>query len=68
MVNQNKVTNLKTGGSPWRFRRLSSHSLTCRRLVPAWLAIDCLCSSQSPTGLLKSSGKGVLKNQAHRPP
>ena len=38
------------------------------RLVPAWLAIDCLCSSQSPTGLLKSSRKGVSKNQAGRPP
>ena len=58
---------LKLEGRRRRFRRRSSRSRLCLRLVPAWLAIDCLCSSQSPTGLLKSSGKGVLKNQAGRP-
>ena len=68
MVNQNKVTNLEVAGRRRGFRRLSSRSRMCLRLVPAWLARDCLCSSQSPTGLLKSSGKGVLKNHAGRPP
>ena len=77
MVYQNKVTNLeglglglglKLAGRRRRFRQLCSRSRMCLRLVPAWLARDCLCSSQSATGLLKSSGKGVLKNQAGRPP
>ena len=35
-----------------------SRSLMCFRLVPAWLGIHCLCSNQSQTGLLKSSGEG----------
>ena len=68
MVNQDKVPTLKLAGPRRQFRRLCSRSRMCLRLVPAWLAIDCLCSSQSSTGLLKSSGKGVLKNQAGRPP
>ena len=57
---------LKLAGGRRRFHRISSHSQTCLRLVAAWLAIDCLCSSQSPAALLQSSGKGVLKNQAGR--
>ena len=67
MVNQNKVT-LKLAGRRRRFCWLSSRSRMCLRLVPAWLPGDCFCSNQSPTGLLKCSAEGVLKNQAGCPP
>ena len=67
MVNQNKVTNREAGRSP-KAIRLAQFTVTDVSQVSPSLAIDCLCSSQSPKGLWQSSGKEVLKNQAGCPP